>query len=98
MLRALVFVMLLPALAWAQSYPSKPMRWIVVYPPGGGTEFIARNVANTLSPLLGQPIVIENRPGPRALLCPESPARWPADGYTLFMADNGTFVFHTGIY
>src|SRR3954465_2918082 len=98
MLRALVFVMLLPALAWAQSYPSKPMRWILGYPPGGGTEFIARNVANTLSPLLGQPIVIENRPGAAAILGAEAAARSPADGYTLFMADNGTFVFHTGIY
>jgi len=98
MLRALVFVMLLPALALAQSYPSKPMRWILGYPPGGGTEFIARNVANTLSPLLGQPIVIENRPGAAAILGAEAAARSPADGYTLFMADNGTFVFHTGIY
>jgi len=98
MLRAVVFVMLLPALAWAQSYPSKPIRWILGYPPGGGTEFIARNVANTLSPLLGQPIVIENRPGAAAILGAEAAARSAADGYTLFMADNGTFVFHTGIY
>jgi tripartite-type tricarboxylate transporter receptor subunit TctC len=98
MLRAVVFVVLLPALAWAQSYPSKPIRWILGYPPGGGTEFIARNVANTLSPLLGQPIVIENRPGAAAILGAEAAARSAADGYTLFMADNGTFVFHTGIY
>jgi tripartite-type tricarboxylate transporter receptor subunit TctC len=98
MLRVLATAMLLPALAWAQPYPSKPIRWILGYPPGGGTEFIARNVANTLSPLLGQPIVIENRPGAAAILGAEAAARSPADGYTLFMADNGTFVFHTGIY
>jgi len=84
--------------AWAQPYPSKPIRWILGYPPGGGTEFIARNVANTLSPLLGQPIVIENRPGAAAILGAEAAARSAPDGYTLFMADNGTFVFHTGIY
>jgi tripartite-type tricarboxylate transporter receptor subunit TctC len=88
----------LPLVASAQSYPSKPIRWILGYPPGGGTEFIARNVANTLSPALGQPVVIENRPGAAAILGAEAAARSAPDGYTLFMADNGTFVFHTGIY
>src|SRR3954469_11034568 len=95
---AALLALALPVAAMAQSYPSKPIRWILGYPPGGGTEFIARNVANTLSPLLGQPIVIENRPGAAAILGAEAAARSPADGYTLFMADNGTFVFHTGIY
>jgi tripartite-type tricarboxylate transporter receptor subunit TctC len=99
MLRAwLLITALAPALAWAQAYPSKPIRWILGYPPGGGTEFIARNVANTMSTYLGQPIVIENRPGAAAIVGAEAAARSAADGYTLFMADNGTFVFHTGIY
>src|SRR5436190_16578509 len=99
MLRALLLVSLFVSFsAGAQPYPSKPIRWFLGYPPGGGTEFIARNVANTLSPLLGQPIVIENRPGAAAILGAEAAARSAADGYTLFMADNGTFVFHTGIY
>jgi tripartite-type tricarboxylate transporter receptor subunit TctC len=99
MLRALLlFIALAPAAAWAQAYPTKPIRWILGYPPGGGTEFIARNVANTMSANLGQPIVIENRPGAAAILGAEAAARSAPDGYTLFMADNGTFVFHTGIY
>ena len=99
MLRTLAVLMLLaPFSALAQSYPSKPIRWILGYPPGGGTEFIARTVANTLSPQLAQPIVIENRPGAAAILGAEAAARSAPDGYTLFMADNGTFVFHTGIY
>ena len=99
MLRAwLLITALAPALAWAQAYPSKPIRWILGYPPGGGTEFIARNVANTMSTHLGQPIVIENRPGAAAIVGAEAAARSAADGYTLFMADNGTFVFHAGIY
>ena len=99
MLRALLlFVVLAPAAVWAQAYPTKPIRWILGYPPGGGTEFIARNVANTISAHLGQPIVIENRPGAAAILGAEAAARSAPDGYTLFMADNGTFVFHTGIY
>src|SRR5918912_2757311 len=99
MLRVLLLVTALaPAFAWAQTYPTKPIRWILGYPPGGGTEFIARNVANTMSTHLGQPIVIENRPGAAAILGAEAAARSAPDGYTLFMADNGTFVFHTGIY
>jgi tripartite-type tricarboxylate transporter receptor subunit TctC len=88
----------IPVLAAAQPYPSKPIRWILGYPPGGGTEFIARNVANTLSAQLGQPIVIENRPGAAAIVGAEAAARSAPDGYTLFMADNGTFVYHLGIY
>ena len=99
MLRSLLVALVVwPALAAAQPYPAKPIRWILGYPPGGGTEFIARNVANTLSTHLGQPIVIENRPGAAAILGAEAAARSAPDGYTLFMADNGTFVFHTGIY
>jgi tripartite-type tricarboxylate transporter receptor subunit TctC len=98
MLRTLLFALAFPAIAFAQAYPSKPVRWILGYPPGGGTEFIARNVANTLQGQLGQPIVIENRPGAAAILGAEAAARSAPDGYTLFMADNGTFVFHTAIY
>src|SRR5436853_783201 len=99
MLRALLlFIALAPAAVWAQAYPTKPIRWILGYPPGGGTEFIARNVANSMSTYLGQPLVIENRPGAAAILGAEAAARSAPDGYTLFMADNGTFVFHTGIY
>lgn len=99
MLRALLLASLLASFgAAAQSYPSKPIRWILGYPPGGGTEFIARTVAHGLTPLLGQPIVIENRPGAAAILGAEAAAKSAPDGYTLFMADNGTFVFHKGIY
>ena len=98
MLRTLLLALAFPAIAFAQTYPSKPVRWILGYPPGGGTEFIARNVANTLQGQLGQPIVIENRPGAAAILGAEAAARSAPDGYTLFMADNGTFVFHTAIY
>jgi tripartite-type tricarboxylate transporter receptor subunit TctC len=95
---AAVLALAIPLVAAAQSYPAKPIRWILGYPPGGGTEFIARNVAQTLGPLLGQQIVIENRPGAAAIVGAEAAARSAPDGYTLFMADNGTFVYHLGIY
>ena len=99
MLRALLFASLFACFgAAAQPYPSKPIRWILGYPPGGGTEFIARTAAHGLSPLLGQPIVIENRPGAAAILGAQAAASSAPDGYTLFMADNGTIVFHGGLY
>ncbi len=93
-----VVALAMPLAAFAQAYPNKPIRWILGYPPGGGTEFIARSVANPLSAQLGQPIVIENRPGAAAIVGAEAAARAAPDGYTLFMADNGTFVYHLGIY
>ena len=93
-----VVALAMPLATLAQVYPNKPIRWILGYPPGGGTEFIARTVANTLSAQLGQPIVIENRPGAAAIVGAEAAARSAPDGYTLFMADNGTFVYHLGIY
>jgi len=95
---AALAMLVLPLASFAQAYPSKPIRWILGYPPGGGTEFIARTVANTLSAQLGQPIVIENRPGAAAIVGAEAAARSAPDGYTIFMADNGTFVYHLGIY
>jgi tripartite-type tricarboxylate transporter receptor subunit TctC len=95
---AAVLALAVPLASLAQPYPHKPIRWILGYPPGGGTEFIARNVAQTLSPLLGQQIVIENRPGAAAIVGAEAAARSAPDGYTLFMADNGTFVYHLGVY
>lgn len=95
---AVVAMLVLPLASFAQAYPNKPIRWILGYPPGGGTEFIARTVANTLSAQLGQPIVIENRPGAAAIVGAEAAARSAPDGYTIFMADNGTFVYHLGIY
>jgi tripartite-type tricarboxylate transporter receptor subunit TctC len=95
---AALLLFALPLVASAQSYPSKPIRWILGYPPGGCTEFIARTVAHTLSQNLGQQIVIENRPGAAAIVGADAAAKSPPDGYTLFMADNGTFVYHLSVY
>ena len=50
-------------IAWAQTYPTRPVRWIVGYPPGGATDITARLIGQWLSERLGQPFVIENRPG-----------------------------------
>jgi tripartite-type tricarboxylate transporter receptor subunit TctC len=68
--------------AWAQDWPAKPVRFIVPYPPGGGTDVIARIVQNRLSEALGQPIVIENRGGAGGALGTEAVAKSAPDGYT----------------
>ena len=68
--------------AWAQDWPAKPVHFIVPYPPGGGTDVIARIVQNRLSEALGQPIVIENRSGAGGALGTEAAAKSAPDGYT----------------
>jgi tripartite-type tricarboxylate transporter receptor subunit TctC len=73
--------------AQAQGYPSRPIRMIVPYPPGGGIDAIARPFAEKLSAILGQPLVIENRPGAGGNIGAETAARSPADGYTLLFAN-----------
>src|ERR1700736_386930 len=71
--------------AWAQSYPTRSVRWIVPFPPGGGTDILARLLGQWLSDRLGQPFVIENRPGAGTNIGTEAVVRSPADGYTLLL-------------
>jgi len=76
----------LPALARAavaQAYPTRPIRWIVPYPAGGSTDIIARLVGQFISERLGQPVVIENRPGGGTNIATQAVVNAPADGYTL---------------
>src|SRR3989440_6988754 len=68
--------------AWAQDWPAKPLRFIVPYPPGGGTDVVARIVQNRLSEALGQTIVIENRGGAGGAVGTEAAAKAAPDGYT----------------
>src|SRR5215472_16436599 len=72
-----------PCVARAQAYPTRPVRLISGFPPGGPNEFIARPMAQWLSERLGQPFVIENRPGAGGNIGTEAVVRAAADGYTL---------------
>ena len=82
----------LPASAWGQAYPTKPIRVIVPVPPGGGTDIIARLVQPGLQERLGQPVLIENRPGGGSTIGTNLVAQAPADGHTLLMIDSAIAV------
>jgi tripartite-type tricarboxylate transporter receptor subunit TctC len=71
--------------ARAQVYPTRPARIIVGFPPGGSTDIIARPMGQYLSERLGQPFIIDNRPGAGSNIAAEAVARAPADGYTLLL-------------
>ena len=83
-----IVLMAMAAVLWqgvalAQSYPSKPIRLMIGYTPGGSAEAGARPLARALEPLLGQPLVFEYRPGNAGGVAMEAIARAPADGYTI---------------
>src|SRR5215472_8359101 len=75
--------------AWAQSYPVRPVRIVVGFPPGGGADITARLIGQSLSERLGQPFIIDNRPGAGSNIATEAVVRAPTDGYTLLLV--GTF-------
>lgn len=81
---AMLFVAFAVAPAHAQSYPTRPLRMLVPYPPGGATDFVARLLGQKLSDALGQSIVIENRGGGGGAIAAESAARAAPDGYTIY--------------
>ncbi|MES3000871.1 MAG: tripartite tricarboxylate transporter substrate binding protein [Pseudomonadota bacterium] len=76
----------LPQQAAAQSFPTRPIRLVVAFAPGGGTDILARIVAQAMGDDLGQPVVVENKPGAGIQIATEYVAKAPADGYTLMMA------------
>jgi tripartite-type tricarboxylate transporter receptor subunit TctC len=73
----------LPRIAWAQVYPTRPLRWIVGFPPGGGADIVSRIMAQWLAERLGQPVVVENRPGASSNISVQAVVQSPPDGYTL---------------
>jgi tripartite-type tricarboxylate transporter receptor subunit TctC len=75
----------LPHIARAQAYPSRPVRIIIGFPPGGPNDLLARLLGQWLSERLGQPFIIENRPGAGGNIATEAAIRAPADGYTLLL-------------
>lgn len=80
------------------AWPERPVRWIVGYPAGGGTDVLARLLGAAVSARLGVPVVVENRPGAATNIAAEAAANAPPDGYTVFTAGNETLVFNPALY
>ena len=95
----LAAIPMLAATAAAEpAYPAKPVRWIVPYAAGGGSDFLARSIGQALSTRLGQPVLVDNKPGGNTAIGAAETARAPADGSTVLSADNGTLVFNPALY
>ena len=98
MLVGLVVALSVPLVAQAQAYPSKPVRLVVPFAPGGSSEIIARSVAHRLSENLGQQFVVENKPGGAGNVAMQEVARAEPDGYTLMLGHVGTLAMNPAMF
>ncbi len=80
-----------------QGYPSKPIRIIVGSTPGGGPDIMARAIGQKLTEALGQPVIVDNRPGANGIIGAEIAAKSPPDGYTLTMANAGSHAVNVSL-
>ena len=98
MKKLLLLLALVPALAWAQAFPAKPVRVVVTFPPGGTPDIYGRIMAAELSKLWKQPVVVENRTGAAGTIGTGFVAKSPADGYTLLFAADATLTLAPWLY
>ncbi|MBZ0133891.1 MAG: tripartite tricarboxylate transporter substrate binding protein [Rhodocyclaceae bacterium] len=84
--------------ARADNYPSKPIKFVVGFPPGGGNDILARVIGQKLSERVGQPVLVENKPGANAIIATEHVAKSAPDGYTLYVGASGAMTFNPGTY
>jgi len=84
--------------AWAQTYPAKPIRIVVGFPPGGGNDIIARLVGAKMQEAWGQPVVIDNKPGANSIIAAEFVAKSAPDGYTLLVNATGGMSVNPVLY
>ncbi len=85
---ALLAVALVPAAAWAQAWPNKPVRIVVPFPAGSSTDQVARTIGNAMSQAIGQQVLVDNKAGADGVIAAQEVLRAPPDGHTLFLATN----------
>src|SRR5689334_24417851 len=98
LLLAALALVALPRAALAQEWPAHPLRIIVPFPAGGSADAQTRVIADELGRALGQPVIVENKPGAGGNIGAAAAAHAPADGYTLFMATTGTHASNVSLY
>jgi tripartite-type tricarboxylate transporter receptor subunit TctC len=86
------------ALALAQAYPSRPVKFVIPYPPGGLADTFARTLGQQLAERLGQPVVPENKPGGSLIIGTDAVAKSPADGYTLLLASSSSLALNVAAF
>ena len=89
-LTALICGVVIAATAHAQNWPTKPIKLLVGFAPGGGTDIVARSLAPKMSELLGQPVIVENKPGASGTIAADAVAKAASDGYTLLMGHSNS--------
>ena len=98
MKRLIGALLLAPLLVLGQGYPNKPVKMIIPFAPGGASDFVGRIIQPNLSELLGQQVVIENRPGASGNIGVEAAARSAPDGYTLVLGNVGSIAINPGVF
>jgi len=92
------FAQLAATTAQAQDFPSKPIKFVVPFPPGSGTDTSARYFGKKLSELTGQPVTVENKPGANGFIAVKAVLSAPADGYTVFVGSNSTLAVNVALF
>ena len=87
-----------PILASAQAYPSKPIKFVVPFPPGGNLDFVARTLQPKMQDALGQPVIIDNKGGNAGMIGLEYASKQPGDGYTIVLGNTGTIAINQSVY
>src|SRR5437762_10141294 len=95
--RVLLALLLVPTLSLAQ-YPNKPVRMIIPFAPGGASDFVGRIMQPKMTELLGQQLVVENKPGAAGNIGAETAAKSAPDGYTIFLGNVGSVAINPGVY
>lgn len=97
-LKLVVVWAVLPAAALAQAYPAKPVRWVIPFPPGGGTDLISRTLTQKLSEAWGVQVIADNRPGAGGTIGMNIAAKSPGDGYTIVLGQAGNIAVAPALY